>query len=165
MDEFIDTLSTEELLEKYSKLVYRLAYARTHNVHDAEDITQDVFLKYIRLKKSFCSEEHRKAWLIKVTVNAGKSFVTSAWFRHRAELDETQEDTETVDMPEESEIDYAIKELPKKYREIIYLFYYEDLPIKRICDMLNMKESTAKSLLHRARGLLKDKLKEEQNEL
>ena len=165
MDGFKNEISAGELLERYSDMVYRLAYSRTHNVHDAEDITQDVFLKYYRTKQQFACEEHRKAWLIRVTVNTGKSLVTSAWFRHRAEPDENSANEPFEQISEKNGLYYAVQSLPIKYRDIVHLFYYEEMSISEICSALKLKESTVKSLLFRARGILREKLKEEDYEL
>ena len=153
-----DNITAEELLEKYSDMVYRIAYARTQNAHDAQDITQEVFLRYIKAGRKFTDEEHRKAWLLRVAANTGNTFIKAAWFRHRAEFDEAAEITEI--MPEKSEVYYAVKELPEKYRVIVHLFYFEELPIKNICTILGISETAAKSRLHRAREMLKEKLKE-----
>ena len=76
--------SFEQVMEFYMPMVYRIAFSRLGNTHDAEDITQDVFLKYYKADLDYNDEEHRKAWLIRCTINATKSLVTSAWFRHRA---------------------------------------------------------------------------------
>lgn len=149
-------ISAETLVEMYSDMVYRLAYARSQNVHDAQDITQDVFLKYIRSGKKFNDEEHRKAWLIKVAVNAGNSFARSAWNRHRADISEAESETE--DIPEKSEVYYAVRELPEKYRVIVHLFYYEEIPVKEIGSILGIGESAVKSRLFRAREMLREKL-------
>ena len=79
-------LTVEEVLAKYSGMVYRLAYARTMNKYDAEDITQEVFMKYIQHQYELAEEEYRKAWLIRVTINASKSLLTSAWNRKRVSI-------------------------------------------------------------------------------
>ncbi len=149
---------TEELISKYSDMVYRVAYARAQNVEDAKDITQDVFLKYMKAGKNFRDEEHRKAWLLTVAVNTGNTFMKSAWMRHRATLIEAGEESET--MEEKSEVFYAVKELPEKYRVVIHLFYYEELSLKEISKILKITETALKSRLHRARTMLKDLLKE-----
>ena len=77
--------TVETVLRQYGNMIYRLAYARVQNVHDAQDITQDVFLKYIRTNKHFRDESHRKAWLLRVTINTSTTFLQSAWNRHRAD--------------------------------------------------------------------------------
>lgn len=142
-------------LNKYADMVYRLALARTKNKPDAEDVFQEVFLRLIHKKPTFENEEHQKAWLIKVTVNCSSKLLTSAWFRRTVPLlEELKFETE-----EKSEVFYAVLELPVKYRTIIHLFYYEDLSIAKISEVLSIKESTIKSQLSRGRQMLKTKLK------
>ncbi len=157
-----NAMTNDKIIEMYSDMVFRVAYARTQNVEDAKDITQDVFLKYIKAGKKFNDEEHRKAWLLKVAVNTGNTFVKSAWFRHRAEF--TEAEGETFEYEDKSEVYYAVKALPEKYRVIVHLFYYEEMSIKEICDALGLSENNAKSRLHRARTMLKEKLKEAEYE-
>lgn len=144
-------------LNKYSNMVFRLAFARTKNNHDANDIMQEVFLRYMKNKKEFKDEEHKKAWLIKTTINCSKTLLTSAWFRKTTSL----EDNIVEELKEKSEVYYALLKLSKKYRTVIHLFYYEDMSIAEISSLLNVKESTIKSQLNRARNKLKEILKEE----
>jgi RNA polymerase sigma-70 factor, ECF subfamily len=146
-----------EVLSTYSNMVYRLALSRTKNVSDAEDILQEVFLRLVNKRPEFTSEEHRKAWLIRVTVNCSNKLITSAWFRRTTPLKEELK----FETKEKSDVYYAVLELPLKYRTVIHLFYYEDLSIAQISHILSMKESTIKSQLLRARHLLKIKLKGE----
>ncbi len=161
-----ENISAEALIEKYSDMVYRVAFSRTQNVYDAQDITQDVFLKYLKYVKagnSFRDDEHLKAWLLKVAVNTGNTFVTTAWFRHRASLEEVGEvAAETKE--DRSEVYEAVMQIPEKYRIVVHLFYFEELSIKEICNVLNMSETAVKSRLHRARELLREKLKGAQYE-
>lgn len=156
-----ESMSAEALIEKYSDTVYRVAFSRTQNVSDAQDITQEVFLKYIKYTKAgntFRDEEHQKAWLLKVAVNTGNTFVTTAWFRHRASLEEVGEVAAEA-KENRSEVFDAVMDIPEKYRVVVHLFYYEELSIKQICNILNMSETAVKSRLHRARELLREKLK------
>lgn len=156
---FQSKISAEELLAKYSDMVYRLAYARAGNVHDAQDITQEVFLKYIKANKEFHDEEHRKAWLLTVAANTGNSFMTSAWFRHRAEYDDSVgEPSYEPKMAQDNEVALAVGQLPEKCRIVIHLFYYEELSIKEISSILKTSEGNVKSRLSRARDMLKKKL-------
>ena len=145
-------------LNKYSNMVCRLAFARTKTSHDAHHILQEVFLRYIKSNKDFINEEHKKAWLIKTTINCSKTLLSSAWFRKTTSLD----DNITRELKEKSEVYYAVLKLSKKYRTVIHLFYYEDMSITEIASLLNIKESTIKSQLHRARKKLKEILKEEE---
>lgn len=160
----IEYMTVEEVLSRYSGMVYRLAYARTMNKCDAEDVTQEVFMKYIRHQYEFVEEEYRKAWLIRVTINASKSLLTSAWNRKRVSMEEVEgvlEGSTGIDVDFDNSLLSEIEKLPEKYRVIVHLFYFEDLSVKEISSMLRMKESTVKSHLFRAREKLKKNLKEE----
>ncbi len=142
------------IIEKYFDTVYRLALARCKSPSMADDIVQDVFLKYIKSHKTFESEEHIKAWLIRVTVNCSKSAFTSSWFQKTVPLSEELE----FETAEQQDVYSSVMKLPLKYRTVIHLFYYEDLSVKQIAEDLNMKESTVKSDLHRGREMLRNLL-------
>lgn len=145
-----------EAIGKYSDTLIRISYSYMRNMSDAEDMTQDAFLQLIRKKPSFENDSHEKAWLIRVTINLCKNRLKTAWFRKTLPLCEVGFDfTE-----KESEVMSAVLELPAKYRNIIHLFYFEEYRINEIAAILGQKESTIGSQLHRARRLLKPKLKE-----
>ena len=149
---------TNAVIEKYFNTVYKLALARTKDVSYAEDITGDVFLKFMQTDKVFDSEEHIKAWLIRVTINCSHSLFTGSWFKKTVPLEETI----PAEMPEEeSDVYLAVMRLPEKYRVVIHLFYYEELSVAEISKALGINESTVKSQLSRGRGLLKESLKGE----
>lgn len=152
-------LLPEELVAMYAKVIYRIAYSRLHNVHDAEDITQEVFLKYIKADKTFHDEDHRRMWLIRVTVNAINSLTTSAWRRHAVPFEDA--DALVCTNPEFLGIEDALEQLPEKYRIPIHLFYFEDMTIHQIASVLDCAEGTVKSLLSRGRNKLKSLLKED----
>ena len=149
--------SVDEILNRYASMVYRLAFARTKNRFDADDILQEAFMRYIRSTPDCQDEEHRKAWLIRTTINCSKTMLSSAWFRKTAPLD----DTLFSEMKEHSEVYYAVLALPVQYRTVIHLFYYEEYAVADIAKLLDCKQSTVKSRLHRARNLLREKLKGE----
>lgn len=151
------TESQEDLLKNYSEMVYRLAFSQVKNRSDAEDVFQEVFLRLVKKKPTFESEEHCRAWLIRVTINCAKNVSRCAWFRHTVPL----EDSPVFDTPEEKDVCGAVFELPPKYRAVIHLFYYQDMPVKQISEVLHLKESTVTSQLCRAREMLKQKLKGE----
>lgn len=159
-ESFVQELPAAKLLEMYSDSVYRLAFLRTQNVSDAQDITQEVFLKYIKSNKKFNDEEHRKAWLLKVTVNACKTLMTSAWRRHYASLDAAAEIAAEM-QPDLSEVYSAVMKLPDKYKTAIHLYYYEEYSVKEISAIEGCTESAVKSQLSRARQMLKSILEEE----
>lgn len=147
-----------EVIKKYKNMVYKLALARTKNQADADDVFQEVFCRYFQNNMEFKSEEHKKAWLIRVTINCSNNIFSSAWFRNTVALDENIEFNE-----EEREVYYRVLHLPLKYRTVIHLYYYENLSTTEISNILKIKESTIRSQLSRARNLLKDELKGEYN--
>ena len=148
-------VSSDEVIRKYFDMVYKLALSQTKNQTFAEDVTQDVFVRFIQNKDKFESEEHIKAWLIRVTINCSKSVFMSSWFKKTVPLEEDL----TFDSPEKSDVYFAVQDLPLKYRTVIRLFYYEDMNVREIAESIDVKESTVKSHLHRGRMLLKNKLK------
>lgn len=153
------TLSNKEqyinnMIEKYSNMVYRLAMARTRNKEDAEDVFQEVFLKLSKKLPNFESETHEKAWLIRVTVNLTKNLFRSAHFKKIVPLEEELK----FEDKEMSNVYFQVLSLPNKYRTIIHLFYYEGFSIKEIATILNTNENTIKTRLSRAREQLKSKL-------
>ena len=145
----------EETVEKYSNMVYRLAMARTRNIETSEDVYQEVFLRLARKMPEFESEEHKKAWLIRVTINCSKSILNSSFIKHRADLDENL----SFETPERHDIYYAVLNLPIKYRTVIHLYYYENYSIKEISKILKLNENTIKTRLSRARQKLEKTVK------
>lgn len=147
----------EENINKYKDMVYRLSFTYLKNSHDADDITQEVFLKYITLDKTFQSDEHLKSWLITVTINHCKNLLKSSWFKKTQPLDENIQ----FEQQKNSNLYHAVMTLSKDYRTVIYLFYYEDYSTKEIASMLGKNESTIRSHLARARKKLKNILLED----
>ncbi|MBQ8203404.1 MAG: sigma-70 family RNA polymerase sigma factor [Clostridia bacterium] len=143
-------ISATEAFNKYSDMVYRLAFARVKNKYDADDILQEVFLRFIKQKNKLNNEEHTKALLIRITINCTKSMFTSGHYKKTQALDETL----SVTMPERDTLD-AVLRLPIKYRTVIHLHYYCGYKSEEIAEILQTKPSTVKSQLHRARKLLK----------
>lgn len=148
-------VSSDEIIKKYIDMVYRLALSRTKSRTHADDVVQEVFLRYISAERKFESDEHIKAWLIRVTINCSNSIFESSWFKKTVPLTEEI----VFDTPEKGEVYYAVLELPRKYRTVIHLFYYEDMPISEIAKCTGEKISTVKSQLHRGRKMLREKLK------
>ena len=149
------TASREETIEKYFNMVCKLALSQTKDRHAADDVAQNVFMRFLKTDTQFETEEHIKAWLIRVTINCSKSLFLSAWAKKTVPL------TEEIpfDSPEKSDVYYAVHALPQKYRAVIHLFYYEQMSVAEIAKCLDTKESTVKSQLHRGREMLKTMLK------
>lgn len=147
----------ERVMDTYGKMVYRLAYSRLRSVSDAEDAYQDVFLRYFQKRPGFLSEEHRRAWLLRVTINCANNHFASAWFRHTVPL----EDHIPFPEPEEHRLDEALSCLPPRDRVLLHLFYYEELSAAEMGKLLNRKESTIRTQLTRARRKLAQIMKGE----
>lgn len=152
-----DGLTVDSIFDKYCNTVYRLAFARTKNTYDADDILQTVFVKLCGTDTQFRDEEHIKAWLIRVTVNTSKNLMTSAWMR----LTDGMDDNLSTEMKEKSEVYYAVMKLPTKYRTVVHLHYYEGYTAAQIARLLSSKEATVKTQLRRAREKLEKELKGE----
>lgn len=152
-------VSKEKLTEKYFDMIFRLSLSQTKDTHYAEDVCQDVFVKFLNSDKEFKSEEHVKAWLIRVTINTSKSVFTSSWHKKTVPLSESED--LIFETQEKGDVFYAVCDLPLKYRTVIHLFYYEDLSVAQIAKYLKTSENTVKSQLHRAREILREKLKGE----
>ena len=155
MAELCIEMTDEEIIREHIDMVYRLAMSQTKNKANAEDVTQEVFLRFIENREKLTSMEHIKAWLIRVTINCSKSVFLNSWFKKTVPLTNEL----TFDTPEKSEVYYAVQTLPSKYRTVIHLFYYEDMSVREIAECLSMKESTVKSHLFRGRELLRNELK------
>ena len=147
----------DALFETYGDMVYRLALVRTRSVADAEDVVQEVFLRCLKNNPVFESAEHQKAWLLKVALNCSKTLLGSAFRRHSVPEDAMGELVSEDDTPDSTVYDAVLK-LPEKYRTAIHLYYYEDYSVKEIATIMRTTESTVKSWLHRARGMLKETL-------
>lgn len=148
-------------MKKYADMVYRIAVNQMKSKCDADDIFQEVFIKWLQHYEEFQNEEHEKAWLIRVTINQCKSVQKSTWYSKTDEIGEELENTlvYTDTVREDGTLDEALRQLPEKYRIVIHLFYYEELSILEISRVLNEKESTIRTQLTRARRKLKQLLK------
>ena len=153
-------LPMQKLFEKYQGNLYAAAFNVCKNAEDAEDVVQDTFIQYYSLKKEFESEEHIRAWLLRVTINKAKNMNRTFWRRNKQSLEDYME-TLSFETPESGELFEAAMNLPEKYRIVIHLFYYEDYSIHEIAGILKLSESNVKVRLSRGRSLLKEKLQEE----
>ena len=159
---FIQNESIETIIQRYKGTVFSVALSYTSNRADAEDIFQEVFLIYYKSHPEFNDEEHRKAWLIRTTINCSLQVVDSTYRKRTTTTDELEnEGSFTFESKEENAVYQALLKLPDKYRNVLQLFYFEDMPIHQIAEVLNMKESTVKVQLMRARDMMKTKLIEE----
>ena len=149
---------SETVVRTYADMVYKLAFAQVRNRADADDIFQEVFLRYVRKNPSFETEEHQKAWLIRVTVNCAKKHQSSAWRRKTVPLDGEL----TFLQPEDIGLAELVSKLPEKYRSVIHLYYYEGYSSDEIGQILITRPSTVRTQLVRARRMLGELLEGEQ---
>lgn len=149
--------SREDVIRIYSGLVYRIAYSQTQSKSDAEDIFQEVFLDYLKSAPEFESEEHRKAWLIRVTVNRCKKLWRTPWRRKTVLVDEP----ELCQSPAEAAVREQVALLPQNYRAVLYLYYYEGYSTEEIAGILHLNPPNVRARLTRARKLLKEHLEGE----
>ncbi len=147
---------TRRAVERYADLVRRVCLCHLKNREDTEDVSQTVFLKYLLSDQAFESEEHEKAWFLRVTMNACKDQLKSL-FRHRTvPLDALRE--EPALEGRDREVLEAVLALPEKYKDPIYLHYFEGYSALEIGGILQIKENTVYSLLSGGRGLLRNSL-------
>lgn len=150
-------------VNQYSDMVYRIAVNACKSVEDAEDVMQNVFLKLYQYKKEFLDEEHKKRWLIRVTLNECHSLFRSPWKKGRQEWEQIEMEKRMVwQDPEKSEVFDAVMALAEKYRSVVYLYYYEGYQAGEIAEILQIRETTVQTRLMRARKQLKNVLGQEE---
>ena len=147
---FCSASELEEVMGRYQTMVFRLAYSYTRSRSDAQDMCQEVFLRYFCSRPTFASEEHRRAWLLRVTVNRCKTHLTSWWVRQTVPLD----DRIPMPEPEPLALDEALRQLAEKDRLVIHLFYYEECSTQEIARMMRTTEGAVRTRLTRARQRL-----------
>lgn len=145
----------EEVLRLYSDMVYKIALSYMKNVQSAEDAYQNTFLRYMESDKVFSSEEYRKAWLIRVTFNECKKIYRQAFYRYTVPIESVSESMLEIPEYHMDEVWDEIMKLPLKYRKVLHLFYYEEMSVRQISEILRVKEGTVTSQLSRARQMLK----------
>lgn len=144
----------EMVVRTYADMVYRIACRYVGNTTDADDVFSETFLSYFKKERTFESEEHRKAWLIRVTVNCAKDFLAA--HRDWGQLNEQiTPDRDVAQTDRFLDLHAAIERLRPEYREVIKLHYLEDLSVKQIAFALDRNENTVKTHLLRAREMLK----------
>ena len=138
--------------------VFRVAFSYMKSRADADDVTQNVLIKLYNAKTEFNSDAHIKHWLIRVAINECKRILLSPW-RRSAPIEDHSADL-TFSTPEQSELFYAVMELPKKYRVAVFLYYYEDYSTDEISKLIGIPKATVFTHLKRGREKLKITLSE-----
>lgn len=143
-------MDLSQCVEAYTDLIVRTAFTYVKNRADAQDIAQDVFLALLLNKKEFSSDEHQKAWLLRVAINKSKNHLRSHWFSKKVPLEQELAELST----EQSGVLEAVMQLPEKYRTPLHLHAYVGYSIKEIAELLGKKESTIGTRLSRAKEKL-----------
>ena len=151
------TKDLDKICEKYGDRLYAAAFNICRQQQDAEDAVQDALLAYYRTDKEFETEEHIKAWLLRVTVNAAKSTKRLFWNRNRTSYEEYM-DSLIFEEPSDRILMDEVLALPEKYRIVIHLFYFEEYKTREIAEILKLSENTVKTRLSNGRKILKTKL-------
>ena len=148
---------TSRAIELYSDMIRRICLLHLKNHADTEDVFQEVFLKYVLRGAVFERVEHERAWLIRVTVNACKDLLKSLFRRKTVSLEVLSEEAASISSEQHATLE-AVLALPEKYKDVIYLHYYEGYNAREIGRILKKKENTVYSLLSRGRELLRQEL-------
>ncbi|WDV48005.1 sigma-70 family RNA polymerase sigma factor [Clostridiaceae bacterium M8S5] len=153
------------IIEQYKNMVYAIALTHVQTCSNADDVLQEVFLAYYKSNKAFNDEEHRKAWLIKTTLNQCKKLTSSSWWKRvipfNKEIKPNDDGSFQFALPEENAVYLAVCNLPEKYRIVVYLYYFQDYNSEEIGKILKIKTSTIRTRLIRGRDILRVKLKGE----
>ena len=140
-------MEINEVIKEYSSMVLQIAYQNSFNKSDAEDITQEVFIRLFKNFDKLNDKDYIKLWLIRVTINLSKDYNKNFWNRKTTGI----EDNIKADYHEYQDIFNEIYKLKPVYRNIIYLYYYQGYKISEISKILNMNQNTVSSYLNRAR--------------
>ena len=149
--------SAEDIMRLYGSTLYRTALNLTGHPEDAEDMVQETMIRWFTKRPDFESDEHEKAWLLRVIINLSINLLNSAPRRKSCEL----LDIYPAEEPEEESLIAEVMRLPEDQRAVIHLYYYEGYSVKEVAEILNKNENTVRSLMHRARKRLKGMLEEE----
>ena len=150
-----DERRAREQVERWGDMVWRLALARTRHIQDSEDVFQEVFARFFRHEEELDGDEHRKAWLIRCTLNCTNTLLSARWRTHLP-LEEAV--TKAME-PADRTVYEAVLSLPKKYRTALHLHYYEGYSVEEIAAFTGAKAGTVKSWLFRGRDRLARALK------
>lgn len=153
----------EQIIDEYSKHLLRIAYFYTKNRHAAEDIVQDVYIKF--MQSNYSRRGQLRAYLTKMTVNKSKDYLKS-WAYKKIQFEtkwwmKATDHDHVIQQEERSNIGAAILKLPLKYREPIILYYYEEMSVLQVAAILQINENTVKTRLRRGREHLRPVLEGE----
>lgn len=148
-------MNEEAIVRTYADMVYKIAYRYVDNPTDADDVFSETFLAYFKKERTFQEEEHRKAWLIRVTINCAKDLLRGKTPWEELKEETAEDDTFSLGSEEQLDLRAAIQQLRLEYREVICLHYLEGLSVQDISAILGRNENTVKTHLARGREKLR----------
>lgn len=151
-------MTTEEVVKKYSPMLYRICVVMLGSEQDAQDAVQDTICRYLECKKTFRDREHEKAWLIKVAQNRCRDMRRFQMRHPKVSLDEI---TASYENPEYSQVLAELVNLPLPVKEAVYLYYIEGYKTAEVSEILGISVNAVKKRLQRGRKLLRLRLAEE----
>ena len=152
----------KKLVTQYGNSILRMCYMYLKDYQLAEDVTQETFLQVWNKYETFENKSSEKTWITRIAINRCKNCMRASWFKRISieELPEIFENDSSEMILNKGTISLKIMKLPQKYREVILLYYYQELSVKEISAVLNQKETTILQRLKRARECLKPRLQE-----
>ena len=154
----MDPNRLEETVKTHENALYRAALAILGDAQEAQDAVQDAFLRYLEKAPDFASPEHEKAWLLRVAINESRDLLRDAFRSRSAPWEEVLSQQGQPVEEEYRELLRAVLSLPPKYRDAVYLYYYEGYRAAEIGKLLGKNVNTVYTLLERSRKLLRDQL-------
>ena len=149
----MDEERAEYLVERYADLLVRIGYTWLGDLDDAKDICQTVLIKLLEDPRQFPDRGQERAWAVRLAINECKNWRRSAWLRHRAPLDQGL--ALAAEPPEEGGLLEQVQALPEKYRQVIFLRYYEGYEVREIAALLGRSPALVSTWLKRAKEKLK----------
>lgn len=155
----------DDLLDLYGQEILQLVYSYVKNRAIAEDLTQEIFVKCYQALSTYKQQSKMRTWLWRISINHCKDFLKSWYHRHVEPslenwevMDGTNVEEKIIQRDEDQELAHAVMRLPIIYREVIYLYYFQELSIKEIFEITGVKESTVKTRLRKAKQILRIEL-------
>ena len=153
----------DQIMDAYGNAILRMCYVYLKDYQLAEDITQETFIRVYQHYHEFDGKSSLKTWITQIAINLCKNEMRTKWWKNREDakvLDILEGDASYDDYLDSQLIVGEIAKLPQKYREVILLYYYQELSVQEVADILGERTSTVKTRLSRARAMLKPKLEE-----
>lgn len=154
----MDEKRAEDLVKRHADTILRIGYTWLGDLDDAKDVCQEVLIRLLEDGRTFPDPGQERAWVVRVTINACKNWKKSAWFRRRAPLEEGLHLSVENPEPEDGSLLAEVNRLPGKYREVLYLRYYEDYQVGEIAEILGQSPALVSTHLARAKAKLRKRL-------